>query len=191
MEKNPIRERTSLLVIGGSAGSFPMLSAILSALSGLCFVPVIVVIHHKDGSLTEMLHSKTSLYVKEAEEKEEIRSDTVYLAPPDYHLLIEKTHTFSLDASEKLHFSRPSIDATFESAAEAYGKQMVSILLSGANSDGVNGLRAVRQSGGLVIIQDPASAEMPFMPQEGIRQVGADIILNVMNIPDLVKRITS
>ncbi len=104
-------------------------------------------------------------------------SKRIYIAPSDYHLLIEKDFTFSLDVSEKVNYSRPSIDNTFESAAEVYGEGLVAILLSGANADGVAGMRRVRLHGGTCVVQDPSTAEVSCMPAQAIEQGVAHHIL--------------
>lgn len=126
--------------------------------------------------------------VKEVEEKEPILENTVYIAPADYHLLIEKDLTFSLDYSEKENYSRPSIDITFQTASEAYGKDLLSVLLSGASTDGSNGLVAVKQNGGVVIVQDPSSAQVAFMPEQALTKVKADFILSAGEIAGIINR---
>ena len=174
--------KCELLVIGGSAGSLEVLLAILPFLKkGLDFA-IIIVMHRKnnnDSMLTTLLASKTKWKVKEAEEKEHILAGTIYIAPSDYHLLIENDLTISLDDSEKINYSRPSIDVTFECAAGVYGSSLVCILLSGANADGVDGLKTVKSKNGMVIVQDPATAEVSFMPQQAIDRVSVDKILPI------------
>jgi two-component system chemotaxis response regulator CheB len=103
---------------------------------------------------------------------------TIYIAPSDYHLLVEQDHTLSLDYSEKVNFSRPAIDVTFQTAAEVYGKGLVCVLLSGSNSDGTNGLLSVKEWGGTAVIQSPASAQVPYMPQQAAAKVEIDHILD-------------
>src|SRR5688500_3447281 len=117
----------SLLVIGGSAGGLEAILQILPALKREPSLAVVLVLHRRGGEsmLTELLQDKTAWNVKEAEEKEPIEPGTLYIAPADYHLLIEKDRTFSLDYSEKIHYSRPAIDVTFETAAEVYGPQVM------------------------------------------------------------------
>jgi two-component system, chemotaxis family, protein-glutamate methylesterase/glutaminase len=166
MAQNDVNQRYDLVVIGGSAGS---LGIIINILQGLlqCSFAIIIVLHRKgnaDSILTGLLSSRTNLTVKEAEEKEPIVAGVVYLAPGDYHLLIENDRTISLDASEKVNFSRPSIDVTFESAAAVYHNRVAGVLLSGGNNDGGNGLRAICKSGGLTIVQDPDTADVSYMP---------------------------
>jgi two-component system chemotaxis response regulator CheB len=172
MAENDVKT-DGLIVIGGSAGSLSAILKIFEHLRGKPAVPIIIVLHRKsfqDSILIDLLHAKTLLAVKEAEEKEPILPGNIYVAAADYHLLIENDHTLSLDASEKVNYSRPSINVTFESAAEAYGKQLTVILLSGANSDGVESLNFVRETGGTIIIQEPGTAEVDYMPQQAIQQ---------------------
>ncbi len=160
-----------MVVIGGSAGSLDVVLKITASLplhSGGAFV---IVLHRKADSesiLTALLSLRTTLPVKEVEDKENILPNTVYVAPPDYHLLLEDRETFSLDCSEKLHFSRPSIDITFEAAAEVFGSQCMGILLSGANADGAAGLKTIRGAKGFTVAQEPSSADVSFMPQQAI-----------------------
>ncbi|WP_239021001.1 chemotaxis protein CheB [Pontibacter arcticus] len=162
----------NLILIGGSAGSIEVIFKIIPALRDGFTIPVVLVIHRpassKEGFITDVLSTKTPLYLKEATEKEIIQPGTVYLAPADYHLLLEKDHTFSLEASEKVQYSRPSIDVTFEAAAEQYGETLVGIILTGANSDGSKGIEAIARHGGHTIAQDPATAEISTMPQAAI-----------------------
>lgn len=168
------------LVIGGSAGSLEVLLKVLPGLQSPLPFPIIIVLHRKSGKdniLTDLLAAKTSLKVKEIEEKEPIRPSTVYIAPPNYHLLMERDRTFSLDASEKVNFSRPSLDVSFESAADTYRDRLVCLLLSGANGDGAVGLQKVKNKGGAVLVQEPGSAVVSYMPAFALAQVGADAIL--------------
>jgi two-component system, chemotaxis family, protein-glutamate methylesterase/glutaminase len=115
----------------------------------------------------------------EAEDKTSIMSGTIYIAPADYHLLIEKDKTFSLDYSEKINYSRPSIDVTFETATEAYGNKLAAFLLSGANADGAAGLLSVKNSNGLSVVQDPKEATVEFMPESAIRMGAVNSIMNL------------
>lgn len=169
-----------ILVIGGSAGSLAIVLQILPCLSQRWQGSVILVFHRKDndnGTLTDILSSRTVFAVKEIEDKEPIAPQTVYVAPADYHVLIERDKSFSLDYSEKVHYCRPSIDVVFESTAEIFGRSMTALLLSGANADGVDGLKAVNKAGGVVVVQDPETAEVPFMPRTAVKNVPVDFIL--------------
>lgn len=175
----------NLLVIGGSAGSLSVVLQLLPCLKAEWDLAVLVVFHRRDdddNTLVEILSHRTCYALKEVEDKEPILTRTVYIAPPDYHVLIEKEKSFSLDYSEKINYCRPSIDATFDSAADAFGESLVAMLLSGANADGVSGLDNVRQNGGLIVIQDPATAEVPYMPRAALDVMAADFILDPKDI---------
>lgn len=170
------------LIIGGSAGSLDVLFQVLPLINTDITFPIIIVLHRKAGNddvLARLLRFKTKMKVTEIEEKEKIREATIYIAPSDYHLLIEKDRTFSLDHSEKVNYSRPSIDVTFQSAAEVYKDKLVCLLLSGSNIDGIEGLKKVKYFGGEVIIQNPESATMPFMPSQAELNVDVDEILPI------------
>jgi two-component system chemotaxis response regulator CheB len=177
------------LVIGGSAGSLDVLLRVLPHLSPDLSFPIIIVVHRKHGAdslLPELLSGKTKLTVKEVDEKEKIRAGVIYIAPSDYHLLIEKDHTFSLDYSEKVNYSRPSIDVTFQAAAEIYKQNVVCMLLSGSNADGVNGLKSVKAFGGLAVIQDPSSAQVPYMPAQAAENVKIDYTLSIKDTAEFI-----
>ncbi|MEP6682992.1 MAG: chemotaxis protein CheB [Parafilimonas sp.] len=171
----------NMLVIGGSAGSLDAILKIVSALPVTNYLSVIIVIHRKnDGEsiLTNLLSDRTTLTVKEVEDKEMINGGCIYVAPADYHLLIESKKMFSLDSSEKVNYSRPSIDVTFESVAEIFGKSAIGVLLSGANADGAKGLNKIKQAGGFTIVQNPESADVAYMPQQALEQMKPDKILS-------------
>ncbi|MBD8491300.1 chemotaxis protein CheB [Echinicola sp. CAU 1574] len=167
-----------LVVIGGSAGSMVVLMELMKSVSFFP-IPIIFVIHRGKtssfGTLAGIFQkANQEIKVKEAEEKETLSPKTIYLAPADYHLLVERDFSLSLDLSEKVWHSRPSIDVLFQSAADAGGKRTLGILLSGANADGVQGLQEIRKKGGLTIIQDPHTAEYPTMPNEALKAKAAD-----------------
>ena len=127
--------------------------------------------------------------VREAEEKEKLLPGYVYIVPADYHLLIENSHTISLDYSEKVNYSRPSIDVTFQSAAEVFKNELVCILLSGSNADGVEGLLAVKKYGGLAVVQDPQTAIMPYMPQQALNNAKPDVILDSLKMAAFINEL--
>jgi two-component system chemotaxis response regulator CheB len=184
--------KSEALVIGGSAGSLDVLMKVLPGLHQLLSFPIILVLHRKAGKdsiLTDLLAARTKLRVKELEEKERILPATIYIAPPNYHLLIENDRTFSLDASEKVNFSRPSIDVTFESAAEVYVENLVCLLLSGANSDGTTGLQKVKAKGGKALVQNPATATVSFMPEHALQYVDTDAVLNAEEMADYINKL--
>ena len=174
MEKTVNRISCTALIIGGSAGSLDVLLEIFPQLSQNLNFPIILVVHRKasnESLLTDLIRNRTSLLVSEAEEKEVLKAGKVFIAPADYHMLIEEDHSISLDYSEKINYSRPSIDVTFQSAAEVFRSGLVCILLSGSNADGVEGLKSVNNFGGRVVIQNPNTAIMPYMPQQAVLQV--------------------
>ena len=177
------------LLIGGSAGSLDVLLKVLPHIDPAIDFAIIIIVHRKHGAdslLPDLLSGKTLLRVKEAEEKEAITPGTVYIAPSDYHLLIERDHTISLDYSEKINYSRPAIDATFQTAAEVYQDRLACLLLSGSNADGVNGLQTVKRWNGLALIQSPASAQVAYMPEQARIHVAIDRILNIEDMADFI-----
>ncbi len=179
----------NLVIIGGSAGSIETLFKIIPKLPENFPCPVIVVIHRKrndDASLENMLNLKSKLIVKEAQEKEKIKAGKVYIAPADYHLLIETDFTFSLDFGAKVNYSRPSIDVTFTCAANVYSKNSIGVLLSGANEDGALGLARIKKTKGLTIVEDPKTASIATMPQAAIDKSKVDFILPVSKIAELL-----
>ena len=192
MAQNKIEYK--VVVVGGSAGSLDIILKIISNADATGSILYIIVIHRKNDTnsmLTGLFSSRTKLKVKEVEDKDYILPGHIYIAPPDYHLLLENEHTFSLDASEKIYFSRPSIDVTFESVAEIFGASVIGVLLSGANADGAHGLSTIHQAGGFTIVQDPESAEADYMPRQAIDKLKPDIIISADKIPDFLKKLIS
>jgi two-component system chemotaxis response regulator CheB len=192
MEKDKSLIYSGVVVIGGSAGSLSVLLNLLVDLNPRLMIPVIVVIHRmssNDNMLVNLLQSKCKLKVREAEEKERLLPGVVYLCPADYHLLIESDRTISLDFSEKVNFSRPSIDVTLQSVAEVFGDGTVGILLSGANNDGTEGLRAVMEKGGITVAQCPADAEVDFMPKMAIDGGVVKYIINKEEIAEFINKL--
>lgn len=182
-----------LLAIGGSAGSLSMVLKIIPLLKKEVNLSVIIIFHRKPSEetiLLNVLSTRTTYMVKEADDKDDILPGMIYVAPADYHVLIEKDKTIALDDSEKINYSRPSIDVTFESASEVYGSDLVCILLSGANADGTAGLVAAKKAGALIIVQDPASAEVPFMPQQAVDNVPVDLLIHESNLHTLSRLFT-
>ncbi len=173
--------KTKLIVIGGSSGSLKVILRILAALRKDFVTPMLLVLHRNnqhESVLTELLSAKSFLPVKEVEEKDPLVPGTIYIAPQDYHVLLEMNGYFSLDYSEKMHYSRSSIDVSFISAAEACTKGLICILLSGANADGAEGLQEVKKLKGTTIVQDPADAEVDYMPRQAIEKGKIDFVMN-------------
>jgi two-component system, chemotaxis family, protein-glutamate methylesterase/glutaminase len=165
-------EDCKAVVIGGSAGSVSVIMQILRNLPQSFQIPIIIIIHRQRNVVSEMAKILSTAHqnkkITEPEDKEPIKDRGVYLAPQNYHLLIEQDNTFSLDYSEPIQFSRPSIDVTFDSAAEIYKSKLLAILLSGANNDGTAGLQKVIKCKGTAIVQSPDSAEYKAMPENAI-----------------------
>ena len=192
MAEDKIAPPCKLLIIGGSAGSLEVLLKIVPWLNDDIELSVVIVIHRKssyDSQLSSILEEKTNWPVKEVSEKDNILPRHIYIAPGDYHLLIENNLTFSLDDSEKVNFCRPSIDVSFESAAEVYGSNLIAVLLSGANADGAKGLQQIQAFGGIAIVQDPASAEISYMPEQAILQGNVDYIVSDEAIGQLISKL--
>ncbi|MDV6166875.1 chemotaxis protein CheB [Flavobacterium sp. DG1-102-2] len=189
MEKERIANRYKVLIIGGSAGSLEVLMELLPGLDILPSFAIVLVLHRKnaeDSTLEELISYKTSIPVMDVEDKTALLPGFMYIAPSDYHLLFEADNTLSLDTSEKINYSRPSIDVSFESAAEVYGPGLAAILLSGANADGTEGLLAVQNAGGTVIVQLPETAQMPFMPSNAISNTNPHYVLDVDGIHQFI-----
>ena len=179
------------VVMGGSAGALDALSQILPGLPKDFAFPIFIVVHvpaQKDSLLAEVLQNKCQLKVHEAEDKEPIEPGNVYLAPPDYHLLIEDGGYLSLSADEAVLFSRPSIDVLFESAADVYGAGLIGIILSGANNDGARGLKAVAEMGGAALVQNPEQALAKMMPEEALAQCGLAQMMRPAEIVEYLLR---
>lgn len=179
-----------LLVIGGSAGSLQVILSILAAIGDGFAMPVLVIIHRNgafESSLESLFSSRTGMTIKEVEEKESLLADTVYLCPADYHVLLEADRSFSLDYSERVHFSRPSIDVTFRSAADVYGAGLLALLLSGGNADGADGLQYIAERGGMTVVQEPTTADVPYMPQQAILRMKPGFVLPADEIPKFIR----
>ncbi len=177
------------IVIGSSAGGLQALKTIFFLLGSDFSIPIIVVQHispHSDNYITTYLNRICKIKVKEANEKEMIENGIIYFSPPNFHLLIEENFTFSLSTEDRVNFARPSIDVLFETAAFAYGKMLVGIVLTGANNDGAIGLRKIKKRGGITIVQDPKSAEVNAMPNSAIKESKIDYILSLENIAELL-----
>ena len=168
------------VAIGGSAGGFVALRTILTALPAELPFPLLVVLHQLPGRtslLPGLIATISKLHVSECLDKEQVVASTIYVAPPDYHLLVERGGSIALSMDEPEHFSRPSIDVLFETAAAAYRDRLVGVLLSGASEDGARGLEEIHRAGGRAIVQDPQSAEVARMPAAAIARCRPDAIL--------------
>lgn len=189
MEEIQVRKAPGLIVIGGSAGSLQVILKVITLLDPNFRTPVLLVLHrhvNADSPLEELIASRTSLIPRDVEEKEKIREGHIYICPADYHVLVEKDFSFSLDYSEKVNFSRPSIDVVFRSASDVYRDRLICVLLSGANGDGAEGLLFVKANGGITVVQDPLDAQVPYMPQQALKLQEPDYILESSHIAALL-----
>lgn len=185
-------ENIELVMIGGSAGSLQVILDLVKRLDGEFDFTIVLVVHRKAQStsiLPTLLQQFSILDVIEAEDKTEIMNNRIYIAPADYHLLFDDKKNISLDRSEKLHFSRPSIDISFGSASDVYGDRLLAVLLSGANSDGVDGLTYVKKNGGRVWIQNPETAEVDYMPRQAADKVKYDLLITPQNLPEFINQL--
>lgn len=181
--------RIEAVVIGASAGGVEALGALLPTLPRGYRLPVFCILHlpaDRESRLAELFDERLPLRVKEAADKEAIVPGTVYFAAPGYHLSVERDFTFSLSCEPPVHFARPAIDVLMESSADAYGRGLVGILLTGANHDGAAGMAAIHASGGLSVVQDPDDAQVATMPKSAIDRFSPHLILPLARIGALL-----
>ena len=184
--------RFEIVVIGASAGGLKALQLLLSELSKQFQLPMVIVQHRgkdSDSGLCEFLARYSELPISEPDDKEPILGGHVYLAPRDYHLMIEK-RSFALSTDAPVAFARPSIDLMFESAADEYGRKVIGLVLTGANSDGARGLARIKSRGGLTMVEDPAEAAFSEMPLAAIRAITVDWVVPLKQIAPLLERLT-
>ncbi len=180
------------VVIGGSAGAVQALLRILPTLPADYPAPVMVVVHipaDRDNALVPLLRDRCRMTVKEAEDKEPALPGVIYFAPSDYHLLAETDRTLSLSSDEPVNMSRPAIDVLFESAADAFGPALTAVVLTGANSDGAHGAKAVVAAGGVVVVEDPAGAYASAMPAAALQACPAATPMNLDAIAAYLSRL--
>jgi two-component system, chemotaxis family, protein-glutamate methylesterase/glutaminase len=190
IDPQSLPERIDAIVIGGSAGGVEALSVVLPALPAKLSASVFVVLHlprERPSLLAEIFSHKCALPVREAEDKMRVEPGTVYFAPPDYHLLIDAGPQLALSVDELVHFSRPSIDVLFESAADVYAQRLMGIILTGANEDGSAGLAAIHRSGGVTIVQEPDSALVSVMVLAALKRSQPDFVLPLGQIAELLQ----
>ena len=181
--------KPELIILGGSAGSFQVIFGIIKKLPANFDVPILVVIHRgkdKNTHIEEVIAHQSRVKVQEVKDKENIINGVVYLAPADYHVLIEPEKIFSLDNSEPVLFSRPSIDVSMKSAAEVYNKNLLAVLFSGANSDGASGIGIIKNRGGQIFVQHPKDAEVDTMPLAAIQKNPEIKIMHTTEIESLM-----
>ena len=184
-----ILTRYQIIVIGGSAGAMAALTKLLPVFPAGYPLPIVVAQHlhpWQDDYHLEHFGAQCALPVKEAGDKETIEAGTVYFAPPNYHLLINDDKTFSLSVDDKVNYARPSIDVLFESAVDVYAPWLVGVILTGANNDGAEGLRLIKERGGIAIVQDPQTAESSYMPKAALAATKVDYVLPLEEIGKLL-----
>lgn len=173
------------IVIGGSAGSIPVVRQLLLSLNTSFPLPIIICLHRMKNvpeGICEVLSSSTTLPVIEPNDKTKIEAGHVYIAPSNYHLLIEKDYTFSLSTEEPVNYSRPAIDLTLITAAHTYRNNLVGILLTGANKDGAEGMLEIKNNLGITIVQNPKECVSPTMPLSAIELSCVDFVMSIEEI---------
>jgi two-component system chemotaxis response regulator CheB len=184
-----LRGRIEAIVIGASAGGVEALGLILPALPAKFGPSLLIVLHlprERPSLLVEIYEKRCALPIREADDKEPIEPGTVYFAPPDYHMLVERNRQIALSTDEPVHFSRPSVDVLFESAADVYADRLLGVILTGANQDGAAGLHAIHRAGGVTVVQQPDSAKVPLMVVSALQRNPADFVLSLPQIAELL-----
>ncbi len=174
------------VVIGASAGGIEALCSILSELDPACHVPILIVLHlpqSRDTRLVELLQTRTKIPICEIDDKQPLEGGNIYLAPPDYHVLVEDEQSLALSNDSPVNYSRPSIDVLFESAADVFGHRLIGVILTGANRDGADGLARIVKLGGIGIVQTPDRANCRTMPDAAIAAAEAAIVMDLGDIP--------
>jgi two-component system chemotaxis response regulator CheB len=188
-----MREPVRIIALGVSTGGVAALKLLLSALPGSFPAPILIVMHlnaEAADSMAGLLDQWSALRVKEADADERPLPGTAYLAPANYHLQVEPDGRLSLSTDPPVHFARPSVDVLLETAAAAHGPALAGIILTGAGVDGSLGLKCVRDRGGTTIVQDPRDAACDSMPRSALSQVVPDHVTTLMDLPELLLRLT-
>lgn len=182
----------NIILIGGSAGSFKVVTGILSSIPANFNYPVILCLHRLKNiryGLAEVLTGTSSLKIKEPFDHEPVKNGFIYAAPSNYHLMIDNSPHFTLSVDETLNHSRPSIDILFDTAAEVFRERCIAILLSGANSDGAKGMRKLKKAGAVTIVQDPALSEISAMPKACLDLITPGHIMSPEEIIDYIRNL--
>jgi len=180
------------VVMGASSGGVQALKTVLGGLDRDFQTPVIIVLHtgaQEVTGLCEIFSNVAPGAVLEAQERHPVEPGRVYIAPSGYHLLVEKSSKFALSVDEKVCYVRPAVDVLFESAAEVWGSRLIGVILTGANEDGANGLRAIRHRRGLGIVQSLTDAQAVEMPSAALQRAGADYVAPLTEIGPLLSRL--
>jgi two-component system chemotaxis response regulator CheB len=188
MQKSNVRQIRAV-AIGVSTGGVSALKSILGSLPADFPIPILVVTHiapNSDDSLAQLLDTLCAIRVKEADELETLVPGTVYLAPANYHLLVECGGSLTFSIDPPVNYARPSVDVLFETAADVYGPALIGVLLTGAGNDGGKGLLKIKNRGGVAIVQDPADADVDSMPLSALQLLKADYVVQLKNIPSLL-----
>jgi two-component system chemotaxis response regulator CheB len=183
-----LRDSIDGVAIGTSAGGVE--SVLLPALPSRLTAAVFVVIHlprQRPSLLVDVFQPKCAVPVREAQDKDVVEPGTVYFAPPDYHLLVDRGPQLALSADDLVNYSRPSVDVLFESAADVYGERLLGIILTGASHDGARGLEAVRRAGGRTVVQQPETAQVPVMVESALQRGPVDFVLPLEEIAALLR----
>jgi two-component system, chemotaxis family, protein-glutamate methylesterase/glutaminase len=191
-ERAALCERVEAIVIGASAGGVQALSELLPALPESSKLSIFVVIHvprDRPSFLVDVFSPKCALRVREAQDKEPVAPGTVYFAPSNYHMLVDRGPQLALSVDDPVHHSRPSVDVLFESAAEVYRERLLGVILTGANEDGAAGLAAVRDAGGTTVIQQPQTAQASLMALSALERRPPDFVLSLGEIAELLRSI--
>lgn len=173
------------IIIGGSAGSFQVITKILHSLPANYPIPIILCLHrlkHVRSGFVEALSIKSGIPIVEPEDKEQIKPGRAYLAPANYHMYVDLGNRVALSTEEPVNHSRPSIDLSFISAAQTHRDKLLGIILSGANKDGAYGLKRIKDFGGTCIVQDPKECQVSTMTEASLKLIKADMILNTNQI---------
>jgi two-component system, chemotaxis family, protein-glutamate methylesterase/glutaminase len=185
-----LQGRVDAVVIGASAGGIEALNVLLPALLQYLRPPVFIVVHlprDQPSMLADIFSKKCAVPVREAQDKETVASGTVYFAPTNYHLLIDRGPQLALSADDLVHHSRPSVDVLFESAADIYKNRLLGVILTGANEDGASGLAAVHDAGGVTVVQRPDTARAPNMALSALKLRPADWVLTLDEIAAMLR----
>jgi len=188
------RQAFRAVVIGASAGGVGALMTVLGALPADFPLPLAMVLHLRPDAgnfLADILNRHALLQVRQAEEKEHLRPGVAYLAPPNYHLLVEEDRSLALNVDERVNFARPSVDVLFDSAAHAFGPALIGVVLTGANADGARGAARIKAAGGMVVVQDPAEAEASAMPAAALAATTPDRVLTLAEIAPLLMELAT
>lgn len=183
---------TDAIVVGASAGGVSALLTVFAALPADYAIALLCVLHlpeDRHSQLAEVFSRRLQRPVQEARDKESVVPGMIYVAGPGYHLSVERDRSLSLSQEDRVHFSRPSIDILFESAADAYGDGLVGVLLTGANEDGARGLARIKEHGGTTLIQDPHEAQVAVMPEAALALHRPDHILPLNGIGQLLAKL--